>query len=827
MRRAALVLPLSLLLLTPAYAANAADPPARVGRLSYLDGTVSFHPAGQQGDWSPATVNYPVTSGESFWTDANARAAVEVGPAELRLDQASQLDVTRLDDRSTDLQLDQGVLNLHLTRMPSGEIIITTPRGRVLITAPGDYDIDAGQPDNDQPADQLQVAVFNGAAKFQGDRGAIEIPAGQAAVISGDPVDVQFVDANPNDFDQWAEDQEHKEDLAKIPQAVPPAVTGYQDLAAYGSWNNTPDYGQVWYPSDVPADWAPYRYGHWAWVDPWGWTWIDDAPWGFAPFHYGRWVEVDDRWAWVPGDIPPQPVYAPALVTFVGDDGWGVDLAAGAAVAAIGWVALAPHEVYHPWYNASAVYDRGVNGRDWNQRTFNVTNVTVNNFQNRRAATVVPTAAFTHAAPVQRASVSVAADQLARTRAGRAATANLQPSAFSRVGRADPQAATAATPQANVQAHVAQGRVTATTPEALAQQKAPTAPGPHRVAEAAHPIHANAPANAAAAPNATQQQRNVGPNNPARPNAAANAAPQATEAPNAPSGTTRGPAPVWGRGDRQNAPNAPAANANLAPHPVPPNQASREAPRGAPNAPAAPNTPAGRDLAAHPAPPNQASREAPRGAPNAAAPSVPATRDLAQHPAPPQPRGGRGSPEHAATPNAAPNAALAQPQHIPAAPPSRQNAALPPETPRHAPPAHAAAPAPTPQAPPQVAHTPAPMPPRAAPPPHAAAPAPAPRPVAAPAPHPPAAPPPAAAPAPRPAAAPAPHPPAAPPAPAPHPAAAPAPHPPAAPPAPPHPAVPPPAPHPAAAPAAPPHPAPPPAAKAPPQPEKDKKDQPH
>ena len=148
MGRAYLALPLSLLLLTPAFAADAADPPARVGRLSYAEGTVSFHLPGQgQGDWAPATVNYPVTTGESFWTDANARAEIEIGPAELRLDQASELDIARLDDRSTDLQLDQGVLNLHVAQMPAGGITIATPRGRVAITAPGDYDIDAGQPD--------------------------------------------------------------------------------------------------------------------------------------------------------------------------------------------------------------------------------------------------------------------------------------------------------------------------------------------------------------------------------------------------------------------------------------------------------------------------------------------------------------------------------------------------------------------------------------------------------------------------------------------------------------------------------------------------------
>ncbi len=70
--------------------------------------------------------------------------------------------------------------------------------------------------------------------------------------------------------------------------------------------------------AEVPAGWAPYRNGHWAWIDPWGWTWVDDAPWGFAPFHYGRWTVVDDRWGWVPGPVRQRAVYAPALVAFIG-----------------------------------------------------------------------------------------------------------------------------------------------------------------------------------------------------------------------------------------------------------------------------------------------------------------------------------------------------------------------------------------------------------------------------------------------------------------------------------------------------------------------------
>ena len=114
-----------------------------------------------------------------------------------------------------------------------------------------------------------------------------------------------------------------------------------------------PEYGQVWYPPVSPG-WVPYRQGHWAYVAPWGWTWIDDAPWGFAPFHYGRWVQIGGRWAWTPGAVAvaEPPVYAPALVAFIGI-GAGVALGAALASGSIGWVPLGPREPFRPWYHAS------------------------------------------------------------------------------------------------------------------------------------------------------------------------------------------------------------------------------------------------------------------------------------------------------------------------------------------------------------------------------------------------------------------------------------------------------------------------------------------
>jgi hypothetical protein len=72
------------------------------------------------------------------------------------------------------------------------------------------------------------------------------------------------------------------ENKLAAPYHVSPAMTGFEELDLYGSWDTVPDCGAVWYPSSVPAEWAPCRDGQWVWVEPWGWTWVDAGLWGFA-----------------------------------------------------------------------------------------------------------------------------------------------------------------------------------------------------------------------------------------------------------------------------------------------------------------------------------------------------------------------------------------------------------------------------------------------------------------------------------------------------------------------------------------------------------------
>src|SRR5438094_3964006 len=193
-------------------------------------------------------------------------------------------------------------------------------------------------------------------------------------------------------------------------------MTEYEDFDDYGRWRYVSDYGPVWIPASIPVGWAPYRYGQWVWIRPWCWTWVDDEPWGFAPFHYGRWAYVENGWCWVPGPVVVRPVYAPALVVFVGDQG---RFGGGPGV---GWFPLAPGEVFVPAYRGSRVYVNRVNVTNTVVNVTKVTNVyntyitkhtnkiTHISYINRRApnaVTAVSRETFVNARPVAKNIVRV------------------------------------------------------------------------------------------------------------------------------------------------------------------------------------------------------------------------------------------------------------------------------------------------------------------------------------------------------------------------------------------------------------------------------------
>ncbi|MCA3208455.1 DUF6600 domain-containing protein [Cupriavidus sp.] len=333
--------------------ALAADPPSRIATVTEMAGGLSFAPAGSD-EWAAVGLNRPITTGDRLWVDPGGRAELHAGTTAVRLGGGTAATILNLDDRATQVKLTQGTLQLRVRALPADQQVeVDTPNLAFVPREPGDYRIDVS-PDGTSTL----VTMRHGSAVLYGDTRSIELARGQRMRFAG----TDLADAGqgsypaPDSFDQWAAARDAREDASPSARYVPPDMTGYTALDDYGDWQQDPGYGAVWFPREVATGWAPYSTGHWAWVAPWGWTWIDDAPWGFAPSHYGRWAYFGSRWGWVPGPVAVRPCYAPAVVGFVG--GASIRIGGGPGVA---WYPLGPRDVYRPVYRASPRYVTRIN----------------------------------------------------------------------------------------------------------------------------------------------------------------------------------------------------------------------------------------------------------------------------------------------------------------------------------------------------------------------------------------------------------------------------------------------------------------------------------
>ena len=342
-------------------------PPARVGRLSLVSGNVSVRAPTK---WLDAELNFPVATGASVRTGTQGRAEIEIGPQTIVLAPESEIEIVKLEDRAIQVAAVRGQIGLTLRWLGDGDIVkVEVSRQSVQALGPGRYDVDA-------------------------DTGVVAVSKEDA----------------PSDFD---------ETRLTAPYYISPYITGFAELDAAGSWERNPEYGAVWVPAGLPADWAPYRDGHWGWIAPWGWTWIDSHSWGFAPSHYGRWAFVGEHWAWVPGRFAADPVYVPAVVAFLGTAGVGLSVADSPGPG-IGWFPLAPGEAYWPSYTLDVDYVRKLNRG-------NVADVGViqldasgepplevfdEHFDNRGFASVVSRPVFVNGGPVAQSLLTVPEQRL-------------------------------------------------------------------------------------------------------------------------------------------------------------------------------------------------------------------------------------------------------------------------------------------------------------------------------------------------------------------------------------------------------------------------------
>jgi hypothetical protein len=394
------------------------DPPGRVARLNYIEGSISFQPGGET-DWVQASPNRPLTTGDSLWADKSSRGELHIGSSSLRIASETGITFLNLDDRTMQIQLAEGSMNINVRRLDGGDAFeIDTPNLAFTLQRPGVYRVDVNPNGN-----TTVVTVREGEGEATGGGSEFHMDSDDRATFSGtDSLTYGDEPAGELDgFDAWCRSRDDREERSQSARYVSRDVIGYDDLDDYGDWRNVPDYGYVWFPNRVDAGWAPYRYGHWAWVAPWGWTWVEDEPWGFAPFHYGRWAEVEGNWGWVPGPRVVRPVYAPALVVFVGGPRFSGSISFGGGGGGVAWFPLGPREVYVPPYRTSERYVQNVNVTNTTVNVVNVTNVYNNvyvnnvtyvNQRNAGAVTAVSHDTFVNARPVATATIQVNAQQV-------------------------------------------------------------------------------------------------------------------------------------------------------------------------------------------------------------------------------------------------------------------------------------------------------------------------------------------------------------------------------------------------------------------------------
>ena len=284
---------------------------ARVGRLSLVDGDVSYFAESSAGaGWVAAQTNLPLLSRTSLATGANARAEVRIGTTTVALDAQAQMDVSRLDDDALAIAVPIGAVAVTVSAFDAADRIeLSAGRIGMRIRSAGTFVLRL------EPSGTVTAKAVDGQAELQVGLVTLTlIPAQQVRIEAGEPLAYRRGDVVLDGFDDWVADRnQHWQAMLAQPH-LSPEMTGAEILPNFGTWTRDPAHGAVWYPSTVPGSWAPYQDGRWTIVEPWGPVWVDAAPWGFATSHFGRWQQVRGRWGWIPGAHATRPVFSPPRV---------------------------------------------------------------------------------------------------------------------------------------------------------------------------------------------------------------------------------------------------------------------------------------------------------------------------------------------------------------------------------------------------------------------------------------------------------------------------------------------------------------------------------
>ncbi len=309
-------------------------------RVSYIHGEVSFWRPGA-GDWTRAEINTPLAPGDLLDTGPGGNVELQIGArAFVRAAEATRLGLSTHEPDLVQLTVTAGHASLDLRELAAGQTVeLGTPNAAFTIERSGYYRVDVSQETT------TFITRRGGRATLTPAGGtALAITPSEQVVIRGTETPRVETSVAPelSAWDRWNYGRTEQLIEALSARYVPPGIYGASDLDRHGSWRIVESYGPVWIPDGLPPGWAPYSTGRWIWDPRYRWTWVDNAPWGWAPYHYGRWAFVHGVWGWAPGPLVVRPVYAPALVVFLGGP--------VAPSRPLYWVALGWGEPVIPWW---------------------------------------------------------------------------------------------------------------------------------------------------------------------------------------------------------------------------------------------------------------------------------------------------------------------------------------------------------------------------------------------------------------------------------------------------------------------------------------------
>src|SRR5579864_7031260 len=220
-------------LTTPARADD--DPPGRVARLNYIQGSISFQPGGET-DWVQANPNRPLTTGDNLWADRDSRGELHIGSTSIRIGSETGITFLNLDDRTIQIQLAQGSMSFHVRRLEGGDAFeIDTPNLAFTLERPGEYRVDV-----DPNGNATTVTVREGEGDATGGGSEYHMDSGDRVTFTG--TDTLTFDGGQargfDDFDSWCRSRDDHEERSQSSRYVSRDVIGYDDLDDNGEWRN-------------------------------------------------------------------------------------------------------------------------------------------------------------------------------------------------------------------------------------------------------------------------------------------------------------------------------------------------------------------------------------------------------------------------------------------------------------------------------------------------------------------------------------------------------------------------------------------------------------